>query len=134
MPGAALAKKVLIRAGVRRTHIASARMCIERNVIPMKPGSKADLSPRILCYHSVGTRAWGVNDVRPRQFRAQLEAALSSGRRFVPAQAIAAGNGKPGDLAITFDDGLRSVARNAAPILKDLDIPWTMFVLSLIHI
>lgn len=130
MQPAALAKKVLVRAGVRRHHLACARMCVERNLIPLKHGRKRNLSPRVLCYHSVGTRSWGVNDVHPRRFRRQLESALESGRRFVPAQAIAAGNGQPGDIAITFDDGLRSVAANAAPVLKDLGIPWTMFVVT----
>lgn len=126
----ALAKKVLIRAGVRRSHFACARMCVERNLMPLKPGRKRNLAPRILCYHSVGTKSWGVNDVNPKRFRRQLESALESGRRFVPAQAIASGQGEPGDLAVTFDDGLRSVARNAAPILKELGIPWTMFVVT----
>lgn len=31
---------------------------------------------------------------------------------------------------MTFDDGLRSVATNGAPILAELGIPWTLFIVS----
>ncbi|MCX4194106.1 polysaccharide deacetylase family protein, partial [Methylobacterium organophilum] len=34
------------------------------------------------------------------------------------------------DLAVTFDDGWRSVLSGAAPVLSDLGIPWTLFVVS----
>ena len=34
------------------------------------------------------------------------------------------------DLAITFDDGLKSVLTNAAPILAEYDVPWSLFVVS----
>ncbi len=105
-------------------------MCVERNVIARKPGEPFDDSPRIFCYHSIGTPEWGVNDVSPARFAAHLEAALVAGRSFVPASTIASGRGKPGDLALTFDDGLRTVISGAAPILRDLGIPWTLFVVT----
>jgi peptidoglycan/xylan/chitin deacetylase (PgdA/CDA1 family) len=78
----------------------------------------------------VGTREWGVNDVTPGRFRRQLELALRAGYRFVPEIKIASGNGAQNELALTFDDGLDSVATNAAPILADLDIPWTLFIVT----
>jgi hypothetical protein len=56
-----------------------------------------------------------VNDVSPARFARHIELALDAGARFVPAQAIARGEGRPGDVALTFDDGLKSVAVNAAP-------------------
>jgi peptidoglycan/xylan/chitin deacetylase (PgdA/CDA1 family) len=34
------------------------------------------------------------------------------------------------DIAITFDDGWTSVLSNAAPILRDFNIPWSLFVVS----
>ncbi len=85
---------------------------------------------RILGYHSVGTPAWGVNDVSPARFRHDLEVALAAGYRFVPADEIARTGGQPNALAITFDDGLTSVATNAAPILAETGVPWTLFVVS----
>ena len=85
---------------------------------------------RILCYHSIGQEEWGVNDVTPAQFRRHIELALNAGYRFVPASEIARTGGGEKDLAITFDDGLRSVLTEAAPILKEYGLPWTFFPVS----
>jgi len=85
---------------------------------------------RILCYHSIGQAAAGVNDVKPEQFRRQIELALHLGFRFVPAVQIARIGSTPVDLAITFDDGWTSVLSKAAPILHDYGIPWLLFVVS----
>lgn len=71
-----------------------------------------------------------MNDVTPGRFRAQLESALERGYRFVPADLIAEEGDSHKRLAITFDDGHSSVAEHAAPILAELGIPWTLFVVS----
>jgi peptidoglycan/xylan/chitin deacetylase (PgdA/CDA1 family) len=81
-------------------------------------------------HHSIGQSEWGVNDVTPTQFRRHLELALGAGYSFVPASVIAAGGGGPKDLALTFDDGLRSVLTDAAPILREYGLPWTFFPVS----
>src|SRR5581483_3975978 len=127
----------LFRATVRSTHIrrrvAASRMCCERLAYayrPVTPFPQQARRGRILCYHSVGTPAWGVNDVSPKKFRSHVEQALASGYRFVPAEVIALGQGGPRDLAITFDDGLSSVAIHAAPVLATYNIPWTLFVVA----
>ncbi len=118
------------RAGLRRTHLAAARMCCERHVLSaIGPRRPRDVG-RILCYHSVGQSAWGVNDVPPADFRRHIELALSAGWRFVPAAQIARDGGGPKDLAITFDDGLKSVLTHAAPILASYSIPWSVFVVA----
>lgn len=117
------------RAGVRG-RLARTRMRIERGALAAVPRTGRPRG-RILCYHAVGTPLWGVNDVSPHRFRSQLEAALAAGYRFVPAAEVAADPGGDGQrLAVTFDDGLRSVAANAAPVLAALGIPWTLFVVS----
>lgn len=85
---------------------------------------------RILCYHSVGQPEFGVNDVAPLQFRRQIEAALKAGFRFAQAGEIARGGGDAKTLAVTFDDGLKSVVTQAMPILRDHGIPWTVFAVS----
>jgi peptidoglycan/xylan/chitin deacetylase (PgdA/CDA1 family) len=84
----------------------------------------------VLCYHSVGTPEWGVNDVSPERFRRQLELALRAGFEFVPLANIVDGTAPPNALAITFDDGLKSVAANASPVLEEFAIPYTLFVVS----
>lgn len=113
---------------IRRRHIVEARMRCERALLPVIRPRRTSVAGRVLCYHSVGTPEWGVNDVAPQQFRNQLETALELGYHFVPAKVIASGLGAERDLAVTFDDGLRSVCDNAEPILAELGIPWTLFV------
>src|SRR5207302_10759313 len=126
MPVKATARRI----GLRRSHVSMARTFCERAALSAVPRRANLAAGRILCYHSVGTPQWGVNDVTPARFRRHLEVALSAGFRFVPVDRIAGGGGRPDELAITFDDGLLSVLRNAAPVLADLDIPWTLFVVT----
>lgn len=105
-------------------------MCCERHLLAALPYARKRYVGRILCYHSIGQEEWGVNDVTPDMFRRHIEIALESGHRFVPASEIARTGGKHKDLAITFDDGMRSVLTHAAPILKEYDLPWTIFPVS----
>ena len=105
-------------------------MCCERTVLATIGRRDLRSTGRILCYHSVGQPLWGVNDVSPSQFRRQLDLALAAGWRFVPASEIVRTGGGPKDLAITFDDGLKSVLTNAAPILAEYGVPWSLFVVS----
>lgn len=126
-------KQAARRIGLRRATVAAARACCERNVmatIGRNRRGEERRGGRILCYHSVGTPEWGVNDVSPRRFARHLELAQLAGYRFVRAEEIARTGGRPEELAITFDDGLTSVATNAAPVLASMDIPWTLFVVS----
>lgn len=128
-PFALGARRAIRKTGLRRAKVASLRTCCERNGLALVGRGSAAPHGRILCYHSVGTPAWGVNDVSPRQFARHIELALGGGYRFVSAEEIAAGGGGPKDIAITFDDGLASIV-NATPILHDYSIPWTLFVVS----
>jgi peptidoglycan/xylan/chitin deacetylase (PgdA/CDA1 family) len=119
------------RVGLRREHVRSARVMVQRRALSTWRRRQAPATAgRILCYHGVGTPSWGYNDITPAHFRRHLELALQKGYRFVPADVIARTGGRPGDLAITFDDALRSVGENAAPILAELRVPWTVFVVS----
>jgi len=116
--------------GLKLPTLAGARLYAERAALSLGYRTDARQNGRILCYHSVGTPAWGINDVSPRRFRAHLEMALREGYHFVTARSIALTGGRPRDLAVTFDDGLASVATNAAPVLRELGIPWSLFVVS----
>lgn len=122
-------KSVARRAGVTRARVASLRMCCERNAIARMRTATGRPRSRILCYHSIGTPEWGVNDVSPVRFRQQIESALHAGFTFVPAERIARREGLPTELAITFDDGLASVG-NALPVLDAYRIPYTLFIVS----
>ncbi|GAB4334455.1 MAG: polysaccharide deacetylase family protein [Dehalococcoidia bacterium] len=104
-------------------------MCCERTLLSFT-GSRRPPRPRILCYHSVGTPEWGVNDVSPAQFRSHIEVALAEGYTFAPAAEVARRRAGAPVLAITFDDGLASVAQAAAPILAEYGIPWSIYIVS----
>jgi peptidoglycan/xylan/chitin deacetylase (PgdA/CDA1 family) len=125
-------KKIVRATGLQRRRVAAARMFCERHLVATTSAksTRARSTGRILCYHSIGQAATGVNDVRPKQFCRQIELALRSGFRFVPPAQIARTGGSPMDLAITFDDGWTSVLSDAAPILRDYGIPWLLFVVT----
>ncbi len=124
------AKQLVRKAGVTRERVASVRMCCERHALAAMGRPHKRYIGRILCYHSIGQSAYGVNDVTPEKFRRHIELALEAGYRFVPARDLALNGGGEKDLAITFDDGLRSVLTEAAPILKEYGLPWTFFPVS----
>ncbi|TQM24288.1 polysaccharide deacetylase family protein [Microbacterium kyungheense] len=113
-----------------RNGVQDVRLVAERQALASFGNDRARPGGRILCYHSVGQPAWGVNDVAPQRFRQQIEAALEAGYRFVPASELARTGGGPRDLSLTFDDGLKSVLATAAPILASYDIPFSVYVVS----
>jgi peptidoglycan/xylan/chitin deacetylase (PgdA/CDA1 family) len=123
--------KVAARSvGVRRAHVARARLRAERELLATAAKRRPAPHGRILCYHSIGTPRWGVNDVSAERFTEQLELALQLGYRFVSAAAVAEGRAGADDIALTFDDGVLSAATAAAPILAEYGVPWTLFVVA----
>jgi peptidoglycan/xylan/chitin deacetylase (PgdA/CDA1 family) len=127
-----LVKQVVRGTGLRRSHLATARLCCERHLLATFNSNRAGPRKvgRILCYHSIGQPAWGVNDVPVATFRKQIEFALNAGFEFVPASEIVLHGGKPKSLSITFDDGMKSVLEQGAPILAEYNIPWSIFIVS----
>jgi len=123
-------KRIARTVGLKRSRIAATRMYVERQALATVAKDRRRNHGRILCYHSIGQEWMGVNDVTPAQFRRHIDLALEAGYRFVPASKIARDGGAPDELAITFDEGLTSVRTQAAPILKDYGIPWTVFAIS----
>jgi len=110
--------------------IAAARMCVERHYLATFGVGHRRQVGRILCYHSFGQPEWGLNDISVERFRQQLEASLAAGYTFVPASQIARTGGGADEIALTFDDGARSVLSVAAPILRSYGIPFSVFVIS----
>lgn len=123
-------KKLVQMTGLQRRHIEAARMYGERHALASIPNRRARDRGRILCYHSVGQPEFGVNDVSPARFRRQIELALSQGYRFVPPAQIALNGSGPKDLAISFDDALKSVLTEADPVLREHNIPYSVFIVS----
>ena len=125
------AKAILKSTGVRREHVAGARMAVERATLAsIAPTRNKRQWGRILAYHSVAQPRTGVNDVSLRRFERQLDMAIELGFEFVSALKIAHTGGAPNELAITVDDAWTSAAEQIAPILRKRGIPWSLFVVS----
>jgi peptidoglycan/xylan/chitin deacetylase (PgdA/CDA1 family) len=105
-------------------------MLIERHALATTRRPPQRQGGRILCYHSVEEPKMGVNDVRAAQLRQHIELMIRRGHRFVPAADIARSGGSPKDIAITFDDGCKSVLTHAAKIFAEYSIPWSLFVVT----
>ncbi len=68
--------------------------------------------------------------VFPSVFRAQLRKLLGNGYHPVAMSDLLSRPRDPGQMAVTFDDGYTSVNRLAVPILRDLGVPVTIFVVA----
>ncbi|HET7127688.1 MAG TPA: polysaccharide deacetylase family protein [Gaiellaceae bacterium] len=92
----------------------------------------------VLCYHGVGPSTArtdpGYLRVRPDAFRAQLELLLGAGFRFVSVSEFAsrcAGDAPPAGLAVlSFDDGMDDNHDVVLPILAELRLPATVYVVT----
>lgn len=123
-------KQLVRNTGLERRHVEAARMYGERQMLALAPGRRQRERGRILCFHSVGQPEFGVNDVAPERFRRHIELALELGYRFVPPAEIARTGGGPMDLAVSFDDALKSVLTEADPILREHNVPYAVFAVS----
>jgi peptidoglycan/xylan/chitin deacetylase (PgdA/CDA1 family) len=81
----------------------------------------------VLCYHAVSP-TWPADlSISPERLRAHLAYLVDRGYRGVTfADLVAGGGGKR--VAVTFDDGYRSVIELARPILAEFGLPGTLFV------
>jgi peptidoglycan/xylan/chitin deacetylase (PgdA/CDA1 family) len=87
---------------------------------------------RILAYHRVSTDRDELA-VTPTSFRAQMEALLRAQAHPVRLdEALDLLAQRPADryVCVTFDDGYHDVLDNAIPVLRDLQIPATIFIPS----
>jgi peptidoglycan/xylan/chitin deacetylase (PgdA/CDA1 family) len=83
--------------------------------------------PLALCYHAVSERWPSELAVTPDALHAQLSQLV--GRGYAAATfttAVTRGGGRT--LAVTFDDGYRSVLELAFPVLQQLGLPGTVYV------
>jgi peptidoglycan/xylan/chitin deacetylase (PgdA/CDA1 family) len=81
-----------------------------------------------LCYHAVSSTWPAALAVTPAQFEYQLEWLAAHGYRGVTFRELVSRPGPGRLLAVTFDDGFRSVMSRALPILERLRWPATIFV------
>ncbi|MGS0674045.1 polysaccharide deacetylase family protein [Shewanella sp. 30m-9] len=87
----------------------------------------------ILQYHHVSDSTPAITSVTPAQFKEQMQYLAENNFNVVPlstvVESIKAKKTLPAKtIAITFDDGYRSIANTAHPILKQYKFPYTLFV------
>jgi peptidoglycan/xylan/chitin deacetylase (PgdA/CDA1 family) len=84
----------------------------------------------VLCYHAVSETWPATLSVTPRQLREQIEWLLERG--YIGATFSEAVATEPTDrtLVVTFDDAFRSVLDRAYPILTELGVAATVFVVT----
>lgn len=91
----------------------------------------------ILMYHRITPRVPGVSEptwnVTPSQFRKQLSGLLASGYRPIALRTALARHqqGQPSasrEFIVTFDDGYECLYHHALPVLRELQVPATIFV------
>jgi peptidoglycan/xylan/chitin deacetylase (PgdA/CDA1 family) len=100
-------------------------------------GDRAPETAGILLYHRVSPRPAGLPrptmNVPPDRFRAQITGLLERGFRVWPLGRLLdlwmrREPVPPRTLVITFDDGFDNIATDAWPVLRELEIPATVFV------
>jgi peptidoglycan/xylan/chitin deacetylase (PgdA/CDA1 family) len=82
----------------------------------------------ILCYHAVSERWPAAVSVTPDQFERQLAFLVARGYRGATFREAVTSPRAARAVAVTFDDGYRSVIERAMPILSDLGLPGSVFV------
>lgn len=112
----------------------SERFEVVRSNVSLVPAFKRVRSPRfaILCYHSVGTGGVPFHSgIEERVFEQQVRF-LRNSYRIVTLDELCReldDGGKPGQaVALTFDDGYRSVYTKAFPVLRKYGVPATVYL------
>ena len=83
----------------------------------------------ILTFHSVDPSG-SVLSIAPEQLRSLVAAIKRSGHRIVPLRDILDSPAEARQIALTFDDGMRSLHEHALPVLRDEDVTATVFLIS----
>jgi peptidoglycan/xylan/chitin deacetylase (PgdA/CDA1 family) len=84
--------------------------------------------PLVLAYHALSADWPSTLAVPPDQLREQLERLVARGYRGATFTEVVRGEAPGRSVAVTFDDGCRSVLERGLPILSDLGLPGTVFV------
>ena len=82
----------------------------------------------VLCYHAVSPDWPAQLSVTPERFEHQLRELVGRGYRGATFTEAVTSPPHPRTLAVTFDDGMRSVLERARPVLGRLGLPATVFV------
>jgi peptidoglycan/xylan/chitin deacetylase (PgdA/CDA1 family) len=84
----------------------------------------------VLCYHAVSERWPAPLSITPDALEDQLEVLVRRGYAGATFEAVADEPPAERTLVVTFDDAFASVGRLAAPILKRLGLPASLYVVT----
>ena len=111
--------------------------CVLRAIGPLRLlGPTCRNAAGILTYHRVADDVGpdpAMLNVSPKRFRHQIAGLLKLGFQPVPLRSLIEAQQKhlafsPRTFAIVFDDGYSDVFRNAWPVLRELNVPATVFL------
>jgi len=75
-------------------------------------------------------REIGAGCIRPEKFRKQIEFLLNFGFEFTTLSGLTANRNKSNLIALTFDDGYQDIYTYAFPVLRNYNIPATIFLIA----
>src|SRR3979409_67922 len=84
----------------------------------------------VLCYHAVSERWPAALSVTPAAFEEQLEVLVRRGYAGGTFESVVSEPPAERTLVVTFDDGFASVGTLAAPILRRLGLPGSVYVVT----
>jgi peptidoglycan/xylan/chitin deacetylase (PgdA/CDA1 family) len=126
--GRVIGQKVLFRLIVPRNAVFAHRLPWNRTARRAngKPSPRTDTL--VLCYHALSADWEAPLSVTPQQLDDQLRYLSERGYRGVTFTDAVRGTHAGRVVAVTFDDGCRSVFELAGPILERFEMPGTVFV------
>jgi peptidoglycan/xylan/chitin deacetylase (PgdA/CDA1 family) len=125
----AVGHKVVFRMVVPRNRVLAHRLPWNRYA----PARRAHTHPSdvlVLCYHAVSPDWPAALSVTPQQLADQLQYLSDRGYKGATFSEAIHGQVAGRVVAVTFDDGFRSVVQLARPILEQFEMPATVFVPS----
>lgn len=93
-----------------------------------RDGKKPRMGSLVLCYHAVSSHWPSILATTPERLREQLEFLVRQGYNGARFSDVVAGDVPARTVAITFDDGYRSVLDHGFPVLREFGFPATVFV------
>ena len=87
--------------------------------------------PPVLVYHKVDDKVeWGLTRVHPKTFKRQIKNLQSRNYKFVTVSDLKNFPETEKVVAITFDDAYQSAYTHAYPVMKELNAPATIYVIT----